>query len=128
MTIGHHRITIGHYFFSISKYKAKTTELHPKVKPTCYFYFLNDNVTPDKKYHFHINFPTFLPSGLSQKSRKGFIYMIYTGWTKKRVISKYMTITPLKSIRKGISWCVLENSAYMMQDRHQTFQNWLRNG
>ena len=35
MTIGHHRITIGHYFFSISKHKANTTELHPKVRQTC---------------------------------------------------------------------------------------------
>ena len=36
VTIGHHRITIGHYFFSISKPKANTTELHPKVRQTCY--------------------------------------------------------------------------------------------
>ena len=33
------------------------------------------------------------------------------GEPKKRVISKNMVITTLKSIRKGISWCVLENSA-----------------
>ena len=37
VTIGHHRITVGHYFtfFSISKHKANTTELHPKVRQTC---------------------------------------------------------------------------------------------
>ena len=33
--LGHLRVTIG-YFFSISKHKANTTELHPKVRPTCY--------------------------------------------------------------------------------------------
>ena len=33
------------------------------------------------------------------------------GESKKRVISKNMAITTLKSIRKGKSWCVLENSA-----------------
>ena len=32
------------------------------------------------------------------------------------VISKKMAITPLKSIRKGKSSCVLENSAEMLQD------------
>ena len=30
------------------------------------------------------------------------------GESKKRVISKDMTITPLKSIRKGKSWCVFQ--------------------
>ena len=39
VTIGHFRVTIGHhighYFFSISKHKANTTELHPKVRQTC---------------------------------------------------------------------------------------------
>ena len=40
--------------------------------------------------------------------------------SKKRVISKTMAITPLKSIRKGKSWCVSENSALMPQDRHHT--------
>ena len=49
------------------------------------------------------------------------------GESKKRVISKDMTITPLKSIRKGKSWCVSENS-YMLQDRHHTFQIWWKNG
>ena len=34
VTIGHLRVTIG-YFFSISKHKANTTELHPKVRQTC---------------------------------------------------------------------------------------------
>ena len=37
MTIGHNRITIGHSFFSISKHKANTTELHPKVRQTCLY-------------------------------------------------------------------------------------------
>ena len=33
--LGHlSRVTIG-YFFSISKHKANTTELHPKVRQTC---------------------------------------------------------------------------------------------
>ena len=41
VTIGHLRVTIGHlrvtigYFFSISKHKANTTELHLKVRQTC---------------------------------------------------------------------------------------------
>ena len=34
VTLGHLKVTIG-YFFSISKYKANTTELHPKVRQTC---------------------------------------------------------------------------------------------
>ena len=34
VTLGHLRVTIG-YFFSISKHKANTTELHPKVSQTC---------------------------------------------------------------------------------------------
>ena len=33
-----------------------------------------------------------------------------TWWTKKSVILVEMAITPLKSIRKGKSWCVSENS------------------
>ena len=33
------------------------------------------------------------------------------GGPKKSGISKTMAITPLKSIRKGKSWCVSENSA-----------------
>ena len=33
------------------------------------------------------------------------------GESKKSVISKNMALTTLKSIRKGKSWCVLENSA-----------------
>ena len=41
VTIGHIRVTIGHlrvtigYFF-ISKHKANTTELHLKVRQTCF--------------------------------------------------------------------------------------------
>ena len=36
MKLSHLRITIGHYFsfYKISKHKANTTELHPKVRPT----------------------------------------------------------------------------------------------
>ena len=34
VTLGHLRVTIG-YFFSISKHKANTTELHHKVRQTC---------------------------------------------------------------------------------------------
>ena len=51
VTIGHLRVTIGHLkatvvyirkgnyrlFFSVSKHKAITTELHPKVMQTCAF-------------------------------------------------------------------------------------------
>ena len=39
-TIAHLRVTIG-YFFSISKHKANTTELHPKVRQTCYINAVN---------------------------------------------------------------------------------------
>ena len=38
VTIGYLRITIGHLIFtflSLSQHKANTTELHPKVRPTC---------------------------------------------------------------------------------------------
>ena len=38
VTLGHLRVTIIRHFFSISKHKANTTELHPKVRPTCLFY------------------------------------------------------------------------------------------
>ena len=39
-TVGHLRFTRGHQFFlffflSLSEHKANTTELHPKVGPTC---------------------------------------------------------------------------------------------
>ena len=40
-----------------------------------------------------------------------YISIYLQGGPKKSVISKKMTITPLRSIRKGKSWCVLENSA-----------------
>ena len=41
VTMGHLRVTLGHLtltigFFSISKHKANTTELHPKVRQTCF--------------------------------------------------------------------------------------------
>ena len=39
VTLGHLKVTIG-YFFSISKHKANTTELHLKVRQTCLFLFL----------------------------------------------------------------------------------------
>ena len=39
VTLGHLKVTIG-YFFSISKHKANTTELHPKVRQTCLYYTL----------------------------------------------------------------------------------------
>ena len=51
----------------------------------------------------------------------GYLFM-YRVDQKKSGISKTMAITPLKSIRKGKSWCVSENSALMLQDMHQTFQ------
>ena len=35
VTLGHLRVTIGNYF-SINKHKANTTELHSKVRQTCY--------------------------------------------------------------------------------------------
>ena len=56
VTIGHQKVTIGHLrvimghlrvtrgylyrFFSTSKHKANTTELHPKVRQTCYCTFV----------------------------------------------------------------------------------------
>ena len=49
---------------------------------------------------------------IEQEIKAGFIQ----GGPKKSGISKTMAITPLKSIRKGKSWCVLENSALMLQD------------
>ena len=41
-TVVHIRVTLGHLrvtrlFFSISKHKANTTELHPKVRQTCFY-------------------------------------------------------------------------------------------
>ena len=33
VTLGHFKVTIG---YSISKHKANITELHPKVRPTCF--------------------------------------------------------------------------------------------
>ena len=35
VTLGHLRVTIDN--FSISKHKANTTELHPKVRQTCFY-------------------------------------------------------------------------------------------
>ena len=36
VTLGHLEVTIGYrLFFSISKHRANTTELHPKVRRTC---------------------------------------------------------------------------------------------
>ena len=35
VTLGHLNVTIG-YFFSITNHKANTTELHPKVRQTCF--------------------------------------------------------------------------------------------
>ena len=43
--------------------------------------------------------------------------------SEKTGILADMAISPLKPIRKGKSWCVLENSELMLQDRYQTFQN-----
>ena len=41
VTIGHLRVTIALVIlFSISKHKANTTELHPKVRQTCLPFFL----------------------------------------------------------------------------------------
>ena len=36
VTLGHLRVIKGH-FLSISKHKANTTELHPKVRQTCLY-------------------------------------------------------------------------------------------
>ena len=43
VTLGHLRVTIGHLrvticCFFISKHKANTTELHPKVRQTCFIH------------------------------------------------------------------------------------------
>ena len=56
-TIGHLRVTIGHprVIFSMSKHKANTTELHPKVRQTCYtlrFKRKNVNVKSFMQYKF----------------------------------------------------------------------------
>ena len=47
VTIGHPRVTIGHPKATaahprVSKHKANTTELHPKVRQTCYFNKVQD--------------------------------------------------------------------------------------
>ena len=36
VTLGHLKVTRYRLFFSISKHKENTTELHPKVRQTCY--------------------------------------------------------------------------------------------
>ena len=36
VTVGHPRVTIGYFFLHISKHKGNTTELHPKVRQTCF--------------------------------------------------------------------------------------------
>ena len=37
VTLGHlNRVTIGHVRVTISKHKANTTEIHPKVRQTCF--------------------------------------------------------------------------------------------
>ena len=41
VTVGHLRVTVGHPRVSISKHKANTTELHPKVRQTCFSPFLH---------------------------------------------------------------------------------------
>ena len=55
-------------------------------------------------------------------------YLKSTRWTKKKGDLKNVAITTLKSIRNGKNNCVLENSAQMLLDRDQTFQNWWENG
>ena len=44
-TVVHIRVTLGHLrvrqFFSISKHKANTTELHPKVRQTCFLLYFS---------------------------------------------------------------------------------------
>ena len=48
VTLGHLKVTLGHLrvttdnFISISKHKANTTELHPKVRQTCYHFILGN--------------------------------------------------------------------------------------
>ena len=51
VTLGHLGVTLGHLrvrlFFSIGKHEANTTELHPKVRQTCYldiFIICSDHV------------------------------------------------------------------------------------
>ena len=57
-----------------------------------------------------------------------YFFLKYRLSKKKTGIANNMAITTLKSIRKGKTWCVLENSAQMLQDMDQTFQNWWKNG
>ena len=53
-TVVHIRVTLGHLrvtrlFFSISKHKANKTELHPKVRQTCFPQYLNPPILQDKR-------------------------------------------------------------------------------
>ena len=57
-------------------------------------------------YNIDLNLTPILDEGVVYVKN----IVLSTGCTKK-VISKNIAITPLKSIRKGKSWCVLENSA-----------------
>ena len=50
--LGHLKVTIS-YFFSISKHKANTTELHPKVRQTCIIYFFIYEVETRRKSFFN---------------------------------------------------------------------------
>ena len=39
VTLGHLKVNIGYFFLSANiSNKANTTELHPKVRPTCYIW------------------------------------------------------------------------------------------
>ena len=60
-----------------------------------------------------MTFPPHLPC--PDQSKTSALYL--QGEPKKNVISKDMTITALKSIRKGKCWCVLENSGHMLRCR-----------
>ena len=58
--LGHLRVTIG--YISISKHKANTTELHPKVRQTCFIFeatlkncsvlFIQDFTRSSKRKYF----------------------------------------------------------------------------
>ena len=52
-----------------------------------------------------------LAGGRGTQHGRGDAHLYLQGESKKSGISKTMAITPLKSIRKGKSWCVSENSA-----------------
>ena len=72
---GNYRSPLGNYrqFFSLSKHEANTTELHPKVRQTCFFtetiIILKTQITKKEQRRFFLLFgwekgPSCLPSSV----------------------------------------------------------------